>query len=1057
MRTAGRTAGRQGGLRPRIERLESRKLLSLVAFWVGQGGADLVGRDGTSPDGYQDIQIHLDGLDPARAVSRVDVMRYGGGVWSWSGRNSDNAALDRPRDPNSGLWSGSADVDFEAYFDDPAGARYELIRVTYADGSTADAPEVRASTPVDASLRVAGQELRVAWFGQAGPDLTTAGVAVGPDGFKDVQLLLTNLLHYRRGSDGSVVGFNPDNDPVVVSMTTDSGAKFTWLAGARPPWLEHFDALAQVVADPSDPTRATVSLSPVAGLVAGGAVEVSVAYNSVGKSDVSPKPTDPSAPAAAVVPAGLDPALPADPPPAPAYPVRFNGPSAVWSGQEATGMVRVVVSGLPKGWVFADAALTDNAGHLWTPTDPEPSNTLWINSTPDPTRAELRFVPARDETGSLMTLRLRLEGATTQTVTQFSGGAADVARLDPRVIDPVWTSCVCTLLMHPGAVLHGASVVVGPADVTRPGMGLQDLVDQYRRVHLRAGVYKLDRPLVLTDSVTLDADPGATLLFSQPADSAPWSYALAVGASHTTLSGFAVRFATPVRWANDFQMGPAVVGSTYGENHSVPPKVDMRINGLDLRYDASAADVGGGNLTSVRLVRMNRNDSGEISRNTLRGGAVEVFNGPWRFDANDFQGVAPGSALTHAFAVHDGHDVSLTANHVHNVGASGTTYGLVVFSGSGTNLQVLGNVVDGGVGRDASAGPAGSANYPEMILTESYYPHFEGAVTIDAASPRLLRLPVLQGDAPRSGDLVSILAGPSAGRLVRVAQAVDAHTLVLDGDLPAGRLEVSVTRGFVHETYAGNAIDLSGLAAPSSVAFQLVGAHADVQVSGNVVTGAVPFRIESYPTQGSPGGSTSTPVLWGWSHLPVLDVSVNGNTFVDPVFWTADGSGGVARQVGTATFGVSHGPGAWPDSGRRYLTGSVTNNTFRSTEEQLDGASTGDLVAVSLGEAGALDPAEMSIESITGNAAVLPDDVTGRTVVFAFATGLLGGRAAPATSVLPWRSGRAVNVASSRACYVSSRPGLVRVAAPEKSGNRGGMDLSTAGQGWSNPRTLSLI
>ncbi len=54
-----------------------------------------------------------------------------------------------------------------------------------------------------------------------------------------------------------------------------------------------------------------------------------------------------------------------------------------------------------------------------------------------------------------------------------------------------------------------------------PGDNLNVLANQYGTVHLSAGTYTLTHPLVLSNPVTITADPGATLLFAQDQTTRP--------------------------------------------------------------------------------------------------------------------------------------------------------------------------------------------------------------------------------------------------------------------------------------------------------------------------------------------------------------------------------------------------------------------------------------------------------------------------------------------------------------------------------------------------------
>ena len=103
--------------------------------------------------------------------------------------------------------------------------------------------------------------------------------------------------------------------------------------------------------------------------------------------------------------------------------------------------------------------------------------------------------------------------------------------------------------------------VAGTTVEARPGDDLHDLVEPAPHGQARArGRIGSTRPLVLNQTVALVGVPGATLLFAQGADQPPWSAAITVHRSRTTLDGFAVRFAGPVRWKTDVSWGPAIIG-----------------------------------------------------------------------------------------------------------------------------------------------------------------------------------------------------------------------------------------------------------------------------------------------------------------------------------------------------------------------------------------------------------------------------------------------------------------------------------------------------------------
>src|SRR5262249_56125114 len=112
----------------------------------------------------------------------------------------------------------------------------------------------------------------------------------------------------------------------------------------------------------------------------------------------------------------------------------------------------------------------------------------------------------------------------------------------------------------------------GPgAVIAHPGDDLNALARRFGGIRLSAGVYRLSAPLVLSRPIIITGDAGATLLFSQGPNDAPWSAAIKIQAGRTTLDRFMVRFATPIRWAPNINYGPAVIGTT--DNYDSVPNV----------------------------------------------------------------------------------------------------------------------------------------------------------------------------------------------------------------------------------------------------------------------------------------------------------------------------------------------------------------------------------------------------------------------------------------------------------------------------------------------------
>src|SRR5262249_19641625 len=152
--------------------------------------------------------------------------------------------------------------------------------------------------------------------------------------------------------------------------------------------------------------------------------------------------------------------------------------------------------------------------------------------------------------------------------------------------------------------------------VARPGDDLNALANQYGTVRLSAGAYLETSPLVLTHPVTITADPGATLIFRQPASSAPWTAAIKVAAGDITLDDFAVRFDGPARrnWAGG--SGPPVTGARDNLDPTGPLLTNVAFTRLDLQ--GPPADPSGPTWQEApRLMRLAGVEGGVVSGNLL--------------------------------------------------------------------------------------------------------------------------------------------------------------------------------------------------------------------------------------------------------------------------------------------------------------------------------------------------------------------------------------------------------------------------------------------------------
>ncbi len=75
----------------------------------------------------------------------------------------------------------------------------------------------------------------------------------------------------------------------------------------------------------------------------------------------------------------------------------------------------------------------------------------------------------------------------------------------------------------------------------------------------------------------------------------------------------------------------------------------------------------------------------------------------------------------------------------------------------------------------------------------------------------------------RAGAVVSILEGPEAGQWRRVIQVLSPTAFLLDSPTAPGDFAISISTGFVDETFQGNTIDSRGSSIVDNLV--LVGNH----------------------------------------------------------------------------------------------------------------------------------------------------------------------------------------------------------------------------------------
>jgi hypothetical protein len=844
----------------------------ITGVWLGQDGHDLASPSpAAEPSGVQDVHIVLKGLSPANEIEFAAIKGLGSDEWQVNGPWGPWKAV-MVYGPNK----TTADIYFE-----PAkvetGRPFE-INLRFKDRTTTTF--FIGGGKADPGLRMPDAAVAPRWVGQDRQDRVGLGPNVGPDGRQDAHIEISHLTKN-----------------ALIDCVTIEGPQLTgWRTGSNPDAKNN----AELIRRGDDPSKADLFFQPD-GNLAGTKLKVTVFY-------AKTKPDS-----ASVAAARTDPKLMM--PQSPGVAMSRLKLKTRWLGQDGTrvtgdGDVHVLLEGLPPKPVVS-ATMSNGTDAMWDWRQHGPSLEwsfpIAFRPSPDRTRADLFFAPDRDESGGVMTLRIGFQDGQT-AFAQFPGGTADPAlRCAPP--KPIKISA-------------------------KPGDNLQDLAERFGSIHLTAGAYRLDRPLILRQAVHLSAEKGAVLRFQQPADAAPWTAAIKILSGRTTLEGFAVRFEGPVRWNWDVEWGPTVIASSDNLDSGPAGTVGgVVIRGLDLESPPNP----GAWAQAPSLMRFMTALNGLIEKNTLKGGTIELRHGPWRVLDNDHRGTPPNTFTTAAFTVHFSHDLLLARNRVVPVQPAGKTWRFLVLTHYGANDVVRENVVEKVGPRDDDIVP--HPNTPEVILTESYRLHFEGRPEAVTADGWLLRIPPPQEAPARIGDVVAILSGPKAGEWRRIAQAVDQRTYLMESPLPAGDAAISIGAGFVNEQFIENRVDSRG----SSVAVNmvLVGNHFGTRIVGNHLLGGGSGWMLS-------ASASEQPVHWGWSHNPFLGAVVERNILEDGLH--------------AGTISVAHGPAMKSNRGRVYMTMSLKDTTVRWSDAFVRKSAPRDkLVGLMIGEEGSLDAGELVV------------------------------------------------------------------------------------------------
>jgi hypothetical protein len=834
-----------------------------TARWIGQDGHDLVDK-APEPRPSGVQDLHFV-LEglPPGAKIVAGKVRADGGG-EWTFGGPPGSWLALAVQPPGGT---RADVYVEPYQVETG--RWFDFQVVFADGRDMT---IRAQGgKADPNLRTAAARFEARWVGQDRRDLVGPSPNAGPDGVQDVHIALAKLAAKEE----------------VRSILITGPGDLRWQYGPN----AEAHPRAELVRHPSEPGRADLYLQSARDL-AGKPLKLALTYAD-GKTDE------------ATVPGGkCDPALKM-----PHGASLSHAPlslKATWLGQGGgaeRGHVRVGLDGLPRGGRIVGVDLSDGEVAGWSDRsngDVSDALPLTLRRGSDPTKGELSFPPVRVESGATMMLRLL-----------FADGRSAVGSFPSGACDPSLR----------------AEGPAGSSVVAKPGDDLNDLANRHGTVNLSTGTYTLNRPLVLNRPVTITSTGGATIVFAQAAGEPAWKAAVEIHAGRTTLDGFALRFAGPVRWDASVAYGPAVIGTAHEPGRVLAGLTFTRLE-IQGPPPASAWE------EAPKTLRLVEATNGTITRCGLQGGMIELWGGPWRIGDNAFDGPPAGTFAHALIAVHEPHDLSIEENKVHQLDPRGKAWRWLVLANRGSNVRVVGNSIEGVGPRDADVHP--HPNAPETILTESYRLDFEGKTSGMSTDGRVLAIPGPQGPAPRVGAVVAILSGPEAGTWRRVVLPLGGHSFLLDRPVALGGGAVAIGPGFVSTSFERNVIDDHG--SKVAMPFVLAGQHFGTRVVGNTTKGGgVSARIVATGTE--------APGPWGWSHTAMFGLTIEGNTFED------------AREG--ALLIVEHNTQTRHSRGRVYVTASLVNNTFAAPSGS---------IGLTVGEPAGGDPGAL-IVSESGNRA----------------------------------------------------------------------------------------
>jgi hypothetical protein len=872
---------------------------ALHAVYLGQDGHDYCTSDcQLQPNDIEDLHLRLEGLPAKEEIRSASFSRAGGGAWSYSTLAQPTphfrAALLRE---SRSAW---ADVFLEPTFEEPA---FDLhIELEYASGRKAEL-DARCGQS-DTNLFMPQVVLQARWIGQDGHDLTGPTADVGPDGFQDARI--------------DLAGLSKRLEIQALRIEADNGDH--WECGDN---RDHL-ANAELAWDPQDTSKGSLFFSPVSDL-RGRKLALTILYANGRhqRIELTAGTTDPALAMPGPREFTLDAAL-------------SRSLSVNWLGQEdvaGRGDIHLELNGLPKDGEVQAVAVSDSCGGFWEFCLPEAESAFY-----GPAEGGLRTLgesPTEREKFGLFAMA-PYEGVHGSAVSRFNALALKFQRRTDRVAadlylppfrDEAGSRMMLRVLLRIGAGANQTAICALPGQpcdpyrrgsipadsyvTARPGDALSDLIAHFGHVVLTDGRYRIKAPLVLNHPVTISGSHNAILEFSQPPDAPEWSEAIRISAANTTLEGFAIRFAGPVRWVAGF--GNARVIGAVPRKPDASEHPDPLLNVVVRELDIESSPVEplpepGQEQSSIFTINFAAAGSGRIVGNSIHGGTTDVRNGPWEISDNTYRGTMPGTVAWDAFAAHYFHDLSVMRNHVAPVAPCGKTWRFLVLTQRGDHATVADNHVEniGMKDTDKLANP----NAPEIMLTESYRLNYEGRPARISTDGWIAQIPLVMYGQIEPGSILSVLSGPFAGHYFRIAQPLSPTVLLLEQPLPEalrpGNYAISVAHGLTDLAWERNTIDARG---GRSSLMVLAGNHWNARLEGNhLLGGAEGLRICG-------AGATEHPGLWGWSRTPMFDLMADENLCEDSR---------VSIQISGNDDAYAKTTGV-----RAYIAGAVKDNTIR--------------------------------------------------------------------------------------------------------------------------------